>query len=70
MLSVEQLNRLSIGRFPGHIGMVITQATVSEVRAELPVQAYLMAPNGSLHAGSLVTLALFRCTELVIYTKA
>ena len=57
MLSVDQLNLLSIDRFPGHIGMVITQASVSEIRAEFPVRPYLMAPNGYLHAGSLVTLA-------------
>jgi 1,4-dihydroxy-2-naphthoyl-CoA hydrolase len=57
MLSVDQLNRLSIDCFPGHIGMVITQASAAEIRAELSVLSYLMAPNGYLHAGSLVTLA-------------
>jgi 1,4-dihydroxy-2-naphthoyl-CoA hydrolase len=57
MHSPEQLNRLSAGHFPGHIGMLITYVSAAEVRAELPVTAQLMAPNGYLHAGSLVALA-------------
>ena len=57
MLSSDQLNRLGIGHFPGHIGMLIKQVSESEIRAELPISAHLMAPNGYLHAGSIVTLA-------------
>jgi 1,4-dihydroxy-2-naphthoyl-CoA hydrolase len=57
MLSSDQLNRLGIDHFPGHIGMIIKQVSESEVRAELPITACLMAPNGYLHAGSIVTLA-------------
>jgi 1,4-dihydroxy-2-naphthoyl-CoA hydrolase len=57
VLTAEQLNRLGIGHFPGHIGMLIRHAAKSAVTAELPVTAQLMAPNGYLHAGSIVTLA-------------
>jgi uncharacterized protein (TIGR00369 family) len=57
MLSPDQLNRLGIGHFPGHIGMIIKQASESGIRAELPITAQLMAPNGYMHAGSIVTLA-------------
>lgn len=57
MLSPDQLNRLGIGHFPGHIGMIIKQVSESGIRAELPITAQLMAPNGYLHAGSIVTLA-------------
>jgi uncharacterized protein (TIGR00369 family) len=39
------------------LGIVITHVAASEVRAELAVVPYLMAPNGYLHAGSVVTLA-------------
>jgi 1,4-dihydroxy-2-naphthoyl-CoA hydrolase len=42
---------------PGLLGIVITHVTTEEVRAELPVRKNLMAPNGYLHAGSVVTLA-------------
>jgi uncharacterized protein (TIGR00369 family) len=37
--------------------MVITHTAPGEVRARLPVTEQVMAPNGYLHAGSLVTLA-------------
>jgi len=57
MLSPDQLNRLGIGHFPGHIGMLIKQVSESAICAELPITAHLMAPNGYLHAGSIVTLA-------------
>lgn len=42
---------------PGHLGIVITQVSKAEVRSELAVKKSLMAPNGFLHAGSVVTLA-------------
>ena len=57
MLSPDQLNRLGIGHFPGHIGMLIKQVSESGICAELPITAHLMAPNGYMHAGSIVTLA-------------
>ena len=57
MLTPDQLNRLGVDHFPGHIGMIIKQVSESEIRAELPVAAYLMAPNGYMHAGSIITLA-------------
>ena len=37
--------------------MVVTHVSRDELRAEMPVAPHLMAPNGFLHAGSLVTLA-------------
>lgn len=61
MLSVEQFNERGVGKLPGHLGLVVTLATPGEVRAEMPVRSTLMAPNGYLHAGSLVTLADTLC---------
>jgi uncharacterized protein (TIGR00369 family) len=57
MPTLEQLNKIGIGKLPGHLGIVITQADGSEIRAELPVAETHMAPNGYLHAGTIVTLA-------------
>lgn len=42
---------------PGHLGIVVTRIAPGEVHAEMAVRHELMAPNGFLHAGSLVTLA-------------
>lgn len=42
---------------PGHLGIVVTRVENDEVQAELAVRPEVMAPNGFLHAGSIVTLA-------------
>jgi 1,4-dihydroxy-2-naphthoyl-CoA hydrolase len=56
-MTPEILNQRGAGKLPGHLGIVITHADASKVCAELPVTLSLMAPNGYLHAGSVVTLA-------------
>ena len=61
IVTVEQLNQRGVGKLPGHLGIVVTLATPEEVRAEFQVHTALMAPNGYLHAGSLVTLADTMC---------
>ncbi len=55
--AAEEFNRRGEGNLPGHLGLRILAIDKAEVRAELPVRQALMAPNGFLHAGSLVTLA-------------
>jgi len=57
MLTPDQFNSRGTENLPGHLGIVITHVSKEEVRAELPVKKSLMAPNGFLHAGSVVTLA-------------
>ena len=60
-LTVEQFNQRGVGKLPGHLGIVVTLATPEQMRAEFQVQPHLLAPNGYLHAGSLVTLADTMC---------
>jgi|SRR5450432_169929 1,4-dihydroxy-2-naphthoyl-CoA hydrolase len=57
MSTLEHLNRIGVGKLPGHLGIVITQAAEAELRGELVISETLMAPNGYLHAGTMVTLA-------------
>jgi uncharacterized protein (TIGR00369 family) len=57
MITLEDLNRVGVGKLPGLLGILITQVSGSEVRAELAVSEKHMAPNGFLHAGTVVTLA-------------
>jgi 1,4-dihydroxy-2-naphthoyl-CoA hydrolase len=57
MVSLEDFNKLGIGKLPGHLGIVITHVAEAEITAELAVSQALMAPNGFLHAGTVVTLA-------------
>ena len=60
-ITLEVLNQRGIGRLPGHLGIVITSVGDGKVTAELPVLPHLLAPNGYLHAGSVVTLADTAC---------
>ncbi len=57
MVTLEDLNHIGKGKLPGHLGIVITHAGGSEIRGELTVNDAVMAPNGFLHAGTVVTLA-------------
>ena len=57
MPDIAQINEAGDRYLPGHLGIVFTQVGPGEVHAELPVRQQLMAPNGFLHAGSVVTLA-------------
>src|SRR5688572_1070651 len=57
MFTLDQFNEIGNGKLPGKLGIVINQVDQSEVRAELMIDATLMAPNGFLHAGTIVTLA-------------
>jgi uncharacterized protein (TIGR00369 family) len=57
MLQPLHFNQISLGHLPGHLGIVVLAVGAGELRAELPLQAALMAPNGFLHAGSVVALA-------------
>jgi uncharacterized protein (TIGR00369 family) len=56
-LSAVDFNRRGEGRLPGHLGIVVEAVAPDEVRMSLPVAPHLLAPNGFLHAGALVTLA-------------
>ena len=42
---------------PHHLGIVVTEVAEGRLKAELKVIKTLLAPNGYLHAGSVVTRA-------------
>lgn len=53
----EELDGVGAGFLPGLLGIRFTSAGENWVEAELPVRKEVMAPNGFLHAGSVITLA-------------
>ncbi|MGH1470753.1 MAG: PaaI family thioesterase [Cellvibrionaceae bacterium] len=57
MKTAEYFNKMGSENLPAHLGIEIIGADDKTVSAELPVKTFLMAPNGFLHAGSVVTLA-------------
>jgi 1,4-dihydroxy-2-naphthoyl-CoA hydrolase len=57
IITPEEFNRAGKDGFPGHLNIVITQGDPNAFRAEMPFSSKLMAPNGFLHGGSVVSLA-------------
>lgn len=57
MPTLEEFNAIGIGRLPGLLGIVVTAVDGREVRMDMPIVPALMAPNGFLHAGSVIALA-------------
>ena len=60
-MNVDAFNTLSPGRFPGLIGVEITEVERGLVRARLEVHEQLLAPNGYLHAAVVVGLVDTAC---------
>ena len=50
-------NQIGAGTLPGHLGIEILEVGEQRLVARLPIKPHLLAPNGYLHAGSIVTLA-------------
>jgi len=57
VITLEQLNQRGTGFLPGLLGVVITKLEKNELHAELAIKPHHIAPNGYLHAGTVVTLA-------------
>lgn len=55
--NVEAMNAFGGKFLPGHLGINFTEAGQGYVEAEFEVAQHVLAPNGYLHAGSVVTLA-------------
>jgi uncharacterized protein (TIGR00369 family) len=53
----QHFNRFGAASLPGHLGIVVVEAGDGEVKLSMPVVPTVMAPNGYLHAGAVVTLA-------------
>jgi len=58
---IEAFKELGRGRLPGLIGIEVDEIEVGHVRMHLPLREELLAPNGYLHAGTVVALADSAC---------
>jgi len=57
MLTPDDFNRRGAPFLPGHMGILVTEVGHHRLCAELEVKPFLIAPNGYLHAASVVALA-------------
>ncbi|MDX1490177.1 MAG: PaaI family thioesterase [Pseudohongiellaceae bacterium] len=53
----EHFNDFDKVYLPSHMGIVITDVQPGSISATMKVEQHHLAPNGYLHAGSVVTLA-------------
>jgi 1,4-dihydroxy-2-naphthoyl-CoA hydrolase len=54
---VQRFNHFGREYFPGFVGLAITEVAEGFVKGELELRQVLLAPNGYLHAGAIVTFA-------------
>jgi 1,4-dihydroxy-2-naphthoyl-CoA hydrolase len=55
--SPESMNKFGAASLPGFLGIEITSVAKGEVSARLKIKPHHLAPNGFLHAGTVITLA-------------
>jgi len=60
-LTAEAFNRRSAGHLPGLTGVEILAVTAEAVQSRMVVRREVMAPNGYLHAASVIALADTSC---------
>ena len=58
---IEAFEELGRGRLPGLIGIEVDEIEEGHVRMHLQLREELLAPNGYLHAGTVVALADSAC---------
>ncbi len=61
MPTLEQMNARLPGTLPGYIGLEIVKIAGDYVDARLMIRPELLAPNGFLHAATIVALADTAC---------
>jgi acyl-coenzyme A thioesterase PaaI-like protein len=59
----DHFNEASAGRLPGMFGLEVLRAEPGEVEARLKLREEFMAPNGYLHAGTVVSMADTCCAR-------
>jgi 1,4-dihydroxy-2-naphthoyl-CoA hydrolase len=61
MSMVEGLNERGVGTLPGLIGLEVLEAGEGRLATRLELREELLAPNGYLHAATIVALADTSC---------
>ena len=60
-ITAAELNSRGLGRLPGLLGLEILDVQPGKLTSRLVIRPELLAPNGYLHAGTVVTLADTSC---------
>jgi uncharacterized protein (TIGR00369 family) len=60
-VTLEDAQQIGVDRLPGLVGFTVTALEENRVAAQLEVKPYLVAPNGYLHAATVIALADTAC---------
>lgn len=60
-LSPEAVNARNANTLPGRLGITLTELTRNGAKGFIDIQPHHMAPNGFLHAGTVISLADSLC---------
>src|SRR5437867_12709889 len=60
-VTLELLNQRGTGRLPGLVGFRVVAFSEGRIDAELDIRPDLLAPNGYLHAATVIALADTAC---------
>jgi uncharacterized protein (TIGR00369 family) len=60
-VDVDKLNARGAGRLPGWFGLKVVRVDQRELAMQLQIQPQMLAPNGFLHAASIIALADTAC---------
>ena len=60
-ITAESLHERQAECLPGRFGLVVTRIAEGALDAEVALQPWMMAPNGYLHAASVIALADTTC---------
>ena len=56
-ITPESLHARQVDSLPGRFGLVVTRIDEGRLDAEVTMEPWMMAPNGYLHAASVLLLA-------------
>ncbi len=60
-VSIDDLNKIGAEYLPGYLGIEMLALDEGTMRSRMPVKALHFAPNGFLHAASIIALADTTC---------
>src|SRR5512137_2766206 len=60
-VDLDGLNARGAGRLPGWFGLKVVRLDERELAMQMPIQSQMLAPNGFLHAASVIALADTAC---------
>ena len=60
-VDLDKLNARGTGRLPGWFGLKVVRLDERELAMQLQIQPQMLAPNGFLHAASVIALADTAC---------